>query len=57
MNCILEFTKGHNFVKTSGGLTILAFSTLSYDVLYLYQVLRNYLIQLQSYRLEQYGRR
>ena len=34
-----EIYKGHNSVKTAGGIMLLALSTLSDDALYLYQVL------------------
>ena len=37
--CILKFSKGHNFVNSVGGVMALVLSTLSDDVLYLYQVL------------------
>ena len=37
--CILEFSKGSNSVNSVGGVMALVLSTLSDDVLYLYQVL------------------
>ena len=47
--CILKFLKGHNSVNSVGGVMLLALSTLPDSVLYLYQVLSNYLIGFQSY--------
>ena len=44
-----KFTKGHNSVKTVGGVKILNLCTLSDDVLYLYPVSRKYLTGFQSY--------
>ena len=35
---ILKFSKGHTYVKTVGGVTILVLCTLSDDALYVYQV-------------------
>ena len=57
MVCILKFSKGHNSVKSVGGVMVLVLSTLSDSVLYLYQVLSKYLIGFQSYRPEQQGGR
>ena len=37
--CILKFSKGHNSVNSVGEVMALSLSTLSDDVLYLYQVL------------------
>ena len=37
--CILKFSKGHNSVNSVDGVMVLILSTLSDDVLYLYQVL------------------
>ena len=39
--CILSFSKGHNYVNNVGGVMALNVSTLSNDVLYLYQVYRS----------------
>ena len=36
--CILKFSKGHNSVKSVGGIMALVLFTLSDGVLYLYQV-------------------
>ena len=47
--CILKFKKGHNSVKSVGGIMVLALSTSSYNALCLYQVLQMYLIGFQSY--------
>ena len=43
----------HNSVNNVGGVMALVLSTLSDDVLYLYQVLSKYLIGFQSYGLGQ----
>ena len=37
----LQFTKGHNYVKSVHGVTVLVLCTLSDDVLYVYQVSKN----------------
>ena len=37
--CILKYSKEHNSVNSEGGVMALVLSTLSDDVLYLYQVL------------------
>ena len=37
--CILKFSKGHNSVNNTGGVTALILFTLSDGVLYLYHVL------------------
>ena len=50
---ILKFSKGHNSVNSVGGVMALVLFTLSDGVLYLYQVLSEYLIGFQSYGLEQ----
>ena len=50
-NCILKFAKGHNSVKSVGGVLVL-FSYTSSDKLnaiHLYQILLKYLIRFQSY--------
>ena len=39
MVCILKFSKGHNSVNSVDGIMALILSTLSDDVLYLYQIL------------------
>ena len=49
----LKFTKGHNSVKDVGGVPELVLSTLSYNAIYLYQVLSKYLVGFQSYDPEQ----
>ena len=49
----LKFAKGHNSVKNLGEVMVLVLSTLSDNVLYLYQVLSKCLIGFQSYGLEQ----
>ena len=51
MICILKFAKGHNSVKTVGGVMVPVLSTLNdtCNALNLYHVLSNYLIGLQSY--------
>ena len=36
---ILKFSKGHNSIKTEGGVTVIVLCILSVNVLYLYQVL------------------
>ena len=51
--CIMKFSKGHNSVNSLGGVMPLVLSILSDSVLYLYQVLSKYLIEFQSYGLEQ----
>ena len=53
MVCTLKFSKGHNSVNSVDGVMILVLSTLSDNVLYLYQVLSKYLTWFQSYRPEQ----
>ena len=40
---ILKFTKGHNSIKTVGGVTVLVLCTSPDYALYLSQVLRKYL--------------
>ena len=42
-------TKGHNSVKSVGGVIFLVLCTLSDDVLYLYKVSRKYLKPFPSY--------
>ena len=49
MVCILKFSKGHNSINSVGGVMVLILSTLSDNVLHLYQVLSKYLIGFQSY--------
>ena len=55
MVCILKFSKGNNSVNSVGGVVAFVLSTLSDSVLCLYQVLWKYLIEFQSYGLEQSG--
>ena len=45
----LQFTKGHNSVKTVNGVMVLNLCTSSDNALYLYQVLRKYLKGFQNY--------
>ena len=52
-NLYTKFAKGHNSVKTVGGVMVLILSALSVNALYLYQVLSKYLIGFQSYGPEQ----
>ena len=47
-----KFLKGHNSVKSVGGVMILVLFTLPDSVLYLYQLLSKYLIRFQSYEPE-----
>ena len=49
----LKFAKGHNSVKSVGGVMVPDLSTLSDNALYLYKVLSKYLIGFQSVRPEQ----
>ena len=42
--CIRTFSKGHYSVNSVGGVMVLALSTLSDSVLYLYHVLSYYLV-------------
>ena len=49
MICILKFEKGHNSVKSVGGVMIFVLSTLSNNALYLYHVLQKYLKLFQRY--------
>ena len=53
--CILKFTKGHNSVKSVGGVSVLILCTWSDNALYLYQVLSKYLRGFQSYRSKHQG--
>ena len=48
MICILQFTKGHNSIKSVGGVRVLVLSTLSDNALYLSQILYKYLKGFQS---------
>ena len=43
MICILNFTKGHNSVKSVGGVQVFLLCTSLDNALYLYQVLQKYL--------------
>ena len=45
----LQFTKGHNSVKTVDGVMLLNLYILSDDALYFYQVSRKYLKGLHTY--------
>ena len=45
----LQFTKGHNSIKTVDGVMVLNLCTTSQNALYLYQVSRKYLKGFQSY--------
>ena len=45
----LQFTKGHNSIKTVDGVMVLNLCTTSENALYLYQVSRKYLKGFQSY--------
>ena len=45
----LQLTKGHNYIKTVGGVMVLVLCTSSDDALYLYQVSKKYLKEFQSY--------
>ena len=45
----LQFTKGHNSVKTVNGVMVLNLCTSSDNALYSYQVSRKYLKGFQSY--------
>ena len=46
----IKFTKGHNSVKSVGGVKVLVLRTSSHNALYLYQGLQKYLKGFQSYR-------
>ena len=50
--CKLKFSEGHNAVNSVGGVMVPVLFTLSDSVLYLYQVLSEYLVGFQSYRPE-----
>ena len=50
MICILKFTKGHNSIKSLGGVKVLVLCTSSDNALYLYQLSPKYLKGFQSYR-------
>ena len=50
MICIWKFTKGHNSIKSVGGVMVVILSTLSDYALYLPTVLCKYLKGFQSYR-------
>ena len=52
MVCKLKFSEGHNAVNSVGGVMVPVLFTLSDSVLYLYQVLSEYLVGFQSYRPE-----
>ena len=47
--CILKYAKGHNSVKSVGGVLELVQYTMSDNALYLYQVLSKYLKRFNSY--------
>ena len=47
---ILKITKGNNYPKNVGGVTVVNLCTSSGHALYFYQVLWNYLERYQSYR-------
>ena len=49
---IWKITKGNNFAKNVGGVTVVNLCTLSGHALYFYQVLWNYLKRYQSYRAD-----
>ena len=46
---IRNISKGHNSIKSAGGVTVLVLCISSYDGLYLYQVSWKYLERYQSY--------
>ena len=46
----MQFTKGHNSVKTVDGVMVFNLCTSSDDTLYLYQVSRKYLKGFRSYQ-------
>ena len=46
----MKFTKGHNSVKSVGGVKLLVLCTSSDNALYLYQGLPKYLKGFHSYR-------
>ena len=48
----LKITKGNNYAKNVGGVTVFNLYTSSGHALYFYQVSRNYLEQYQSYRAD-----
>ena len=49
---ILKITKGNNFAKNVGGVTVVNLCTLSGHALYFYQVLCHHLKLYQSYRAD-----
>ena len=49
---ILKITKGNNYAKNVGGVTVFNLCSSSGHALYFYQVSRNYLEQYQSYRAD-----
>ena len=49
---ILKITKGNNYAKNVGGVTVVDLCTSSGHALYFYQVLWNYLERYQSYRAD-----
>ena len=48
----LKITKGNNYAKNVGGVTVFNLCTSSGHALYFYQVSGNYLEQYQSYRAD-----
>ena len=52
MISILKITKGNNYAKNVGGVTILNICSLSCHAIYLCQVSCNYLERYQSYRVD-----
>ena len=48
----LKITKGNNYAKNVGGVTVFNLCTTSGHALYFYQVSRDYLEQYQSYRAD-----
>ena len=48
----LKITKGNNYAKNVGGVTVFNLCTSSGHALYFYQVSLNYLEQYQSYRAD-----
>ena len=48
----LKITKGNNYAKNIGGVTVFNLCTSSGHALYFYQVSRNYLEQYQRYRAD-----
>ena len=48
--CKLKFSKGHNYVKSVGGVMVLVLSKSSDSVLYLSQGLSKYLVGFQGFQ-------